>query len=67
MDAKSIFLYPGIILRAGWITLNGIKMYDYIKHLRNEKAECMASNPYNYQITLLTFLILFLFKTPIET
>lgn len=66
LDFKWIFLYPGIILSAGWTILNIVKIIGYVDQLKLEKPECTQPNPNKHLMFALTILILFLMKDRIE-
>lgn len=66
LSFKTMFLYPGIILSAGWTLLNIVRIIGYVDQLKNERPECTASNPNREIIFSLTMLILFLLKERIE-
>lgn len=66
ISAKGLFFYPGIILSAGWTTLNIFKMFHSAEGLRSEFPHCTATNPLKLQISLATVGALALFKYPIE-
>ena len=66
LSFKTMFLYPGIILSAGWTILNIVRIVGYVGQLKNERPECTASNPNREIVFSVTMLILFALKERIE-
>jgi hypothetical protein len=61
-----MFLYPGIILSAGWTMLNIVRIIGYVNQLKNERPECTAKNPNRELIMGITMIALFMLKERIE-
>jgi len=66
LSFKTMFLYPGIILSAGWTMLNIVRIIAYVNQLKIERPECTASNPNKELIMGITMVALFMLKERIE-
>lgn len=66
LSFKTMFLYPGIILSAGWTLLNIVRIIGYVNQLKNERPECTATNPNRELVFCITMVALFMLKERIE-